>query len=155
MEFTYNNRNYDLPSLKISIGGETFDVDKRATFDKHGEAIRLFLELLPHNGGFTEDAEGNQIPIPARVDGINILTDTFQNIVDFLNTPLFPISESNKSLIRRVLAWRFPTEFDTEISKVSQEIKTEYTLIKNSTKSIDFLGEAGFFDTIRRDGTKV
>lgn len=154
--FVYGNREYDLPSLTLSIEGNSFNInDALNDFTEEGEMCRLYLELLPHNGGTIPDIDGGTINIPARAEGIDILTANGTEIVNFIKTPPFELSEANRSFIRRVIAWRFPVILDSQIQVIDPELQTEYTLIKNHSKSKKFLGEAGFFKTLRLDGTKV
>jgi len=151
----------------ITMGGQQADIAKAEEWNnnhilsKEGEFSRLFLEILGYNAQTITviDIEGNTVQkaIPAKA-GFNLETATFATMKAFLNSQVKK-SESQRELVRKVMAKRFPTEFDQERLIVSENLKQEYFLIKNEslqrTDIVNTLGECGggVLGEVRLDGT--
>ncbi len=153
----YDGFNYCVPSATVTIGTTTFDVTKApqvkdcmGIITKESELARLYLNALPRPVFCVSDGV-ETFTRPAKT-GVNLETATFTEINDFI--PNFK-SESMKELCRRVLDIRFPTEFNSEVDKVDPSLKEEYELIRDSsrTKDVTWLGEVGFQNKVRLDGS--
>ena len=115
-----------------------------------GEATRLYMEC-------TGVLLGSD-PEIIRDGGIDLETATFEEIKSFLDNPPFPLSESNRELCRRTMKINYPDDFNSERANVSKSLKVEYLLIHkkpltNDSSKRKFLGECGFLDNIRLDGS--
>lgn len=145
--------DYDITDPIIVIGSTSFDVRKAEEWTNsnilstEGELARLYLDILGHPE-YTRN--GDVIP---EKKGIDLATESFINIVNYLNVPPTQISESSNELCRRVMSMRFPTDFNNEINLVSDKVKNEYQLIKNHVKNTHFLGCCGFNGHVRLDGS--
>ncbi len=160
MTVTYNGFTYNVPAT-VSIGSLSFQPAKALEWtDSHilspeGELSRLYLEIFGHpEYNVTDPVNGGTITIPA-VRGVDLETASFAALNTWLNDGTILKSESARQLCRKVMAIRFPSDFNDEISKVDPSLEDEYNLIKTETKSIDTLGQCGggVFGEVRLDGT--
>lgn len=128
------------------------------TIEKEAEAVRLYLEMLPQpakrvrNPDFAKDpTQPEFFDIPEK-KGIDLETASWQEIQDYLNDSTIKKSESNRSLCRRIMAIKFPIEFDDAITKINSDLANEYNLLKQQKREeISWLGEAGYSKTVRAD----
>ena len=147
---------YDIVNPIITIKGITFDLkkanDMSLPLTEESELSRLYLEILGHSS-FQRDTIERTVTILA-LKGINPVTATFSQMRDYLDDDTIKTSESRKELVRRIMSIKFPADFRNEVNHVSKSLKREYELIDSHTnKDVKFLGEVGFFNKVRLDGS--
>ena len=146
---------YDIVNSVKNIGEITFDLikanDMSLPLTEESELARLYLEILGYDSYDVNNIEGVVITVPGR-KGINPETATFSQMREYLDDITIKQSESKKELVRRIMAIRFPTEFNNESKLVSLHLKNEYELIHSQgVKDVKFLGEVGFTGKVRLD----
>jgi hypothetical protein len=140
--------------MKLSKFGNSVLIDNQIqSYSKIEECKRLANELrskperiIPANNYYRL----KEVVIPA-YKGFDIETCEFKDIKKYIsNTP--KISQSLLMLMLRIMALRFPKDYQTIKKKSS--IKTELNLIESDAKNdISWFGEVGFQNCVRLDNS--
>lgn len=139
---------FDLSIKKVYWNGKRFP----SVREKEAEAVRLYIEIIGNPEKTIVNAAGDIVTIPER-KGVNVNTASFQDLVKFLNDNSIKKSESVRSVVRRMMFLRFPTEFISNIRNVSENVANEYREISlRAISSVEWIGECGYRQTVRLDG---
>ena len=131
----------------------TLDQTREKELSFYGEAVRLSNELRAKPARTVINIDGDRVNIPAK-QGFDIEICSFMDLVNYLADTRIKKSESMISFIHRVLNWRFETEYDEKKDKIFNRYQLEKEMIQsNSRKEVEFLGESGFQNLVRLDGS--
>jgi len=131
----------------------TFNQSKKDQKTFEGEAIRLYNDVLPQPARTIVNKLGKRIDITAK-KGINVTNCTFKEAVNWLADTRTKKSESSTMFVHRILSQRFPDEYSKQKDKIDNRLKLEHELIQSNMKNdIDWLGEVGYQNKVRLDGS--
>jgi len=117
------------------------------------EAVRLYNDVLPKPAKFGIDSQGKRYDFPAK-RGIDLVTCTFMDAVNWLADTRIKKSESSIGFVHRFLSDKFPNEYAQNRDKIDSRYKLEYEMIQSNSKNdIAWLGEVGFSELVRSDGS--
>ena len=137
----------------------TFDQSKirddtgKISLTTEAEAVRLSNELRSKPSRTYIGANGKRIDIPAK-QGFDIETADFKTIVNWLADSRIKKSESLIAFVHRFLSIKFSNEYSKYKSKIDNRYKLEHEMIESNSKNdIFWLGEVGFSNMVRLDGS--
>ena len=137
----------------------TFDQSKirddegKISLTTEAEAVRLSNDLRSKPSRTYIGPNGKRIDVPAK-QGFDIETANFKTIVNWLADTRIKKSESLIAFVHRFLAIRFSNDYSKHKSKIDNRYKLEHEMIKSNAKDdIFWLGEVGFSNMIRLDGS--
>ena len=131
----------------------TFNQKKKNSKTFEGEAVRLYNDILPQAAQTFVDKFGKRYD-KAEKKGIDVLTCTFKEAVNWLADTRIKKSESSTMFVHRVLSTRFPDDYSQHKNKIDNRLKLEHELIQSQSKSdIVWPGEVGYQNKVRLDGT--
>jgi hypothetical protein len=141
--------------LNIPLFDQTkrFSENNTPLITEEAEAIRLSNELRAKPAKTYINVYGRRIDIPAK-SGFDIETIDFNTIIDWLADTRIKKSESLIAFVHRCLAVRFPDKYSQQKSNIQNRYKLEQELIQSNAKNdITWLGEVGFSNMVRLDGS--
>ena len=137
----------------------TFDQSKirddtgKISLTTEAEAVRLSNELRSKPSRTYIGANGKRVDIPAK-QGFDIETADFKTIVNWLADSRIKKSESLIAFVHRFLSIEFSNEYSKYKSKIDNRYKLEHEMIESNSKNdIFWLGEVGFSNMVRLDGS--
>jgi len=125
----------------------------KTSITQEAEAVRLSNELRSIPARSYINNKGVRIDIPAK-RGFNCETCDFMYMVNWLADTRINKSESLIAFVHRIMAVRFPTEYEHNKDKINARYKIEYELIQSESKNdIEWFGKVGFQNNVRLDGS--
>jgi hypothetical protein len=131
----------------------TFNQNKKNIASFEGEAVRLSNELRAKPASMSINHRGERIDTPAK-QGFDVETADFKTMVNWLADTRIKKSESLIAFVHRCLSIRFPDKYTQNKSNIDNRYKLEQELIESNSKNdITWLGEVGYSNMVRLDGS--